>query len=91
MLTWSFFTILDIRTFWCINPFTNKPWFLRVCGANLLKTLGKAEIARNEQFLLFPLCFPPVWRTSCHFHQFEIMVCKLFQFGPVQICHLGKG
>ena len=31
--------------------------------------MGKGEIARNEQFLLFPLCFLPVWKTFCHFHQ----------------------
>ena len=33
------------------------------------KTVGKGEIARNEQFLLFPQCFLPVWRTSYHFHR----------------------
>ena len=32
-------------------------------------TMGKGEIARNEQFLLFPQCFLLVWRTFCHFHQ----------------------
>ena len=32
-------------------------------------TAGKGEIARNEQFLLFPQCFLPVWRTFCHFQQ----------------------
>ena len=31
--------------------------------------VGKGEIARNEQFLLFPHCFLPFWRTVCHFHQ----------------------
>ena len=38
-------------------------------------TVGKGEIARNEQFLLFPKCFPPVKRTFCHFHQ--IRSCRL--------------
>ena len=42
-----------------INPFPNNAWFLRVCCTSLLKTLGKEEIARNEQFLLFPQCFLP--------------------------------
>ena len=32
-------------------------------------TVGKGEIARNEQFLLFPQCFPPVWITFWHFRQ----------------------
>ena len=36
------------------NPFPNKPYFLRVCNASLLKnTVGKGEIACNKQFLLF--------------------------------------
>ena len=32
-------------------------------------TVGKGEIARKKQFLLFSQCFLPVWRTFCHFHQ----------------------
>ena len=32
-------------------------------------TMGKEEIARNEQFLLFPQCFLPVQITFCHFRQ----------------------
>ena len=43
-----------------IDPLPNKPWFLSVCGASILKTLGKEEIARNKQFLLFPQSFLPV-------------------------------
>ena len=44
--------------FFPFNPFPNKPWFLRVCSTSLLKTLReKGEIARNEQFLLFPTVF----------------------------------
>ena len=46
-------------------------------------TVGKGEIAHNEQFLLFPQCFLPIWITFCHFVKFEIVVCKLFQFGRV--------
>ena len=32
-------------------------------------TAGKGEIACNEQFLLFPQCFLPFWKTCCYFHQ----------------------
>ena len=32
-------------------------------------TVGKGEIIRNEQFLLFPQCFLPVWITFFHFHE----------------------
>ena len=48
-------------------------------------TVGKGEIARNEQF---PFFFPTVFSTfleklSSIFVKFEIVVCKLFQFGRV--------
>ena len=33
--------------------------------------MGKGEITRNEQFLLFPQCFLIVWRTLCHFHEIQ--------------------
>ena len=32
-------------------------------------TVGKGEIARNEQFLLFPQCYLSLCTTFCHFHQ----------------------
>ena len=54
-----------------LTPLGNKPFE---------NTVGKGEIAHNEQFLLFPQCFLPVWVTFCQFQQFEIVVCKLFQF-----------
>ena len=47
------------------GPLGNKPF----------ENTGKKEIARNEQFLLFPQCFLPIWITFCHFHQ--IWNCRL--------------
>ena len=44
--TWNY--VLKIASF--LNPFPNKPWFLRFCSTRLLKTLGKGEIACSEQF-----------------------------------------
>ena len=38
-------------------------------------TVGKGEIARHEQFLLFPQCFLPSWRPLCIFHY--IKDCRL--------------
>ena len=32
-------------------------------------TAGKGEIARNEQFLLFPQRFQLILRSFCHFNQ----------------------
>ena len=54
-------------------PFPNKPCVLRVCISSILKARWKkGEIVNNdnnEQFLLFPQCFLPIWRAFCHFHQ----------------------
>ena len=65
-----------------INPFPNKPLG---CMCLLYKsfenTVGKGEIAHNEQFLLFPQCFLPFWRTFHHFHKFKVVVCKFFHIG----------
>ena len=59
------------------NPFP-KQALVFTC---LLETLWKkGEIARNEQFLLFPQCLPLV---SVIFIKFKIIVWKLFQFERV--------
>ena len=52
---------LPIPTQWhLLTPLGNKPFE---------NTVGKGEIARNEQFLLFPQCFLPVWITCCYFRR----------------------
>ena len=43
-----------------MTPLGNKPF---------KNTVGKGEIAHNEQFLLFPQCFLTVWIAFCHFRQ----------------------
>ena len=56
--------LVDDLTDFMFNHFPNKPWFLRVCSRSrspVENTVGKGEIARNEQFLLFAQCFLPVW------------------------------
>ena len=49
-----------------MTPFDapGKQAFRKHCGE-------KREIARNEQFLLFPQCFLPVWITFFHFCQIQ--------------------
>ena len=34
-------------------------------------TVGKGEIAHNEQFVLFQRCFLPILRTACNFNQIQ--------------------
>ena len=44
------------------NPFPNKPWFFTgLQYRSFENTVGKREIALNEQFLLFPHCFLLFW------------------------------
>ena len=55
-------------------------------------TVGKGEIARNEQFLLFPQCFLPDWITFCHFHyNLQLSSANSFNLEKSKICCLGKG
>ena len=53
-------------------------------------TVGKGEIARNEQFLLFPPCFLPIWKTYCSFLTAEISSSDSLRLEESKICRLGK-
>ena len=53
-----------------LNPFPNKPWFLLVSSTSVLEnTVDKGEIARNEQFLLFPQCFQATCLENCRLYE----------------------
>ena len=79
--------LTDVLTF-----FPNKPWFLHVCSRSLFKnTVEKEKIVRNEQFLLFPKCFLPVWRILCHFLlNLELSSAKSFILEESKICLLER-
>ena len=65
-----------------LNPFPNKPWFLRVCSTSILKTLwGKDELLFTSNFSFSHSVFYPFGELSFIFIKFIIFVCKLFQFG----------
>ena len=70
------------------------PWFLRVCSTGLKfeNYVGKGEIARKEQFLLFPQPFLPFQRT---FHSlYQLQNCRLQTpsvWEKSKICRFGKG
>ena len=75
-----------------LNAFQNKPWFLCVCTIRLLKTVGKGEIACNQQFLSFPQCF------STHLENFlpfstnsKLLSANSLSLEQSKICHLEKG
>ena len=53
-----------------VNPFKNKPWFLRDCSASLLKTLWeKNKLLRTSNFFFSHSVFQPILRDFWHFHQ----------------------
>ena len=76
-----------------VNSFPKKP-LLCMClyYKSYANTVGKREIARNEQFLLFPMCFLP-FCTLCHFHQnLKIkMYINCLRLEDPGIYSLGKG
>ena len=74
------------------NPFPNKPWFLRVCSICLLKTLWeKGKLLVTSNFSYTCSVFHPFRELSAIFTEFEIVVCKLFQFEGVKNVSLWKG
>ena len=52
-----------------VNPFPNKPWFLRVCCTSLMKTQWEKEKLLVTSNFSFSQCFLGVWITFYHFHQ----------------------
>ena len=48
----------------CVNPIPKEALVFTCLPFE--NTVGKGEIARNEQFLLIPQYFQPFWRTLCH-------------------------
>ena len=69
------------RVLSCLTLSQTSPGFSCLQYKSFENTVGKREIARNEQFLLFPQCFLPIWKLSAIFIKTETVVCKLFQFG----------
>ena len=55
-----------------VNPFPHthhRPLLTPLGNKPFENTVGKGEIAHNEQFLLFPQCFLPIWITFFHFRK----------------------
>ena len=75
-----------------LNPFPNKPCFLRVCSSSLLKTLWeKKKLLVASNFSFSHIVFYSFGELSAIFIKFEIVIRKLFQFGRVEFFSFGKG
>ena len=75
------------------NPFPKKPWFSRVCSTKCSEnTIGKGEITHNEQFLLFPQSFLPIFENFWRFCQIsKLLAANSLSLEESKICGLEKG
>ena len=71
----SLFSVNDVLIQNHLTFSQTSPLFTCLQDKSFENTVGKGEIARYEQFLLFPQCFLPFWRSFFHFHQ--IKICRL--------------
>ena len=68
-----------------------RPCFLHLQSKSFENTVGKGEIAPNEQFLFYPTVFStPIGKLSAIIIKFGTVVCKIFQFRRVQNLSFGK-
>ena len=75
-----------------VNPFPDKPWYLRVYHTSLLKTLREKEkLLVTSNFSSSHSVFYPFCKLSAISFNFEIIVCKLWFLEESKICRLGKG
>ena len=67
------------------------PWFLHVCSESVLKTMWKKEKSLvTSNFSFSHSVFYLFRELSAIIIKFEIVFCKLFQFGRVQSLPFGK-
>ena len=82
IISTSLIYCLQMLSIGSLNPFPNKPWFLRVCSTSPFKTLWEKEkLCMMSNFSFSPRCFYLFGKLSAIFIKFEIVVCLLFHFG----------
>ena len=85
-----FFCHLQMKLIWTIlNPFPNKPWFLRVCSTSLLKTLREKEKLSN--FSSSHCVFYPFGKLSANSLNLKLLSANSFILEESKICCLEKG
>ena len=75
-----------------LNPFPNKPWFFMCLQYKSFEnTVGKGEIAQNEQFLPFPTVFSTFLENFLVFSSnLKLSSANSFSLEESKICRLGK-
>ena len=75
-----------------VKSLPNNPWFVCVNSTILLKTLREKEkLLVTSNFSFSHIVFYPFRELSATLTKFEIVICKLSQFGRVKIFSFGKG
>ena len=70
---------------------TSPDFFTCLQHKSFENTVGKGEIARNEQFLLFPQCFLPFKKILPFSLNLKLSFANSFSLEESKICRLGKG
>ena len=74
-----------------LTPFPNKPWFLRVCSMDLLKTLWEKEKLLVTSNISFShIVFHTLGELSAIFIKFDNVSAAAFSLEESKICSLGK-
>ena len=74
-----------------LNPFPNKPWFLRACSTSLLKTLWeKKKLLVTSNFFFSHSGFYPFRDFSAIFIEFKLSSANSLSLGDSKIQRLGK-
>ena len=76
-----------------LNPFLNKPSFLRVCSTSLLKTLWELDkLLVTSNFYPFPRVFSTLLENFLpYLSNLKLMSANSFSLEESKICCLGKG
>ena len=76
-----------------INPISTQQHLLTPPGNKPFEnTVGKGEIARNEQFLLFPQCFSTHLDNFLPFSSYsKLWSANFFSLEESKICHVVMG
>ena len=74
-----------------LNPFPNKPWFLHICSASLLKTLWEKEnLLITSNFSFSHSVFYPFGELPTIFIKLEKVVLKTLSLEKFEICRLER-
>ena len=75
-----------------LNPFPNKPWFLRVCSISLLKTpWEKEKLLVTSNFSFSHSVFYPFKKILPFSSNLKLSSANYLSLGQSKICRLGKG